>query len=72
MPTKKNMKKMSKHFFIPHKVTKTKHQKQHSTSIFCKKYMPNFRDRAISVKHLGAQSPDGECSVDGLGYAIPL
>jgi hypothetical protein len=70
MPTNKNMKKMSKEFFIPYKVPKAKHHKQHSTSGFCKKYMPNFRDRTISVKHLGAQSPDAECSVDGLGYAL--
>jgi len=70
MPTKKNMKKMSKHFFKPHKVPKTKHRKQHFTSIFCEKYMPNFRDCAISLKHLGAQSLDAECSVDGLGSAL--
>jgi len=32
--------------------------------------MPNFRDGAFSLEHLGAQSPDGECSVDGLASAL--
>jgi hypothetical protein len=45
-------------------------EKNTSHPFSAKKYMPNFRDGAISLKHLGAQSPDGECSVDGLGYAL--
>jgi hypothetical protein len=57
-------------FFQTTQGSETKHRKQHFTSIFCEKYMPNFRDCAISLKHLGAQSLDAECSVDGLGSAL--
>ncbi len=59
------MKKTSKHFFIPHKVPKTKHKKQHTRHVFCKNYMPNFRNQAFSLKHWGTQIPDAKCLIDG-------
>ncbi len=29
--------------------------------------MPNFRNRAFSLKHLGTQIPDAKCLIDGSG-----